>query len=428
MDNNEMFEYQSIPNEASEPEIGDAMPAETADSAVIGFIDGDNNEDIIKQIKQDKKRDKKEKKKKNKIIKSVIWILVIVIVSVTIAGSVVIGTSELLGIGPGRGVEVVVEIEKGMSTQSIANALKQAGAINSSLAFRVYSRVKGLDGKYSYGVYTFNNELGYADLAELLMTAGQKAETKTVTIPEGIGINDYVKNVNGEKVTVLGIASLLEKAGVCTKSDFIEAVRELSAPKELSAGQDSKKVYYELEGYLFPDTYSFYSYDSKECAALAAKKMLKEGEKRITADMIARAAEMGRSMNEIYTMASIIQMESGNNFEAMPEVAAVFYNRLKSSNFATLGSSPTCYYGDSFRNDDGRYNTYTAKGLPPGPLCSPGIEAIKAALYPAEDTPYYYFVTDKNGKFYFHKTLEEQNKTIATLKQGNQWIYEYFNK
>jgi UPF0755 protein len=121
-------------------------------------------------------------------------------------------------------------------------------------------------------------------------------------------------------------------------------------------------------------------------------------------------------------------MESGINTESMADVAAVFHNRLKSSDFKTLGSSPTCYYGDSFRKDDGRYNTYNVEGLPPGPLCSPGLAAIKAALYPNESSQYYYFVTDSDGKFYFHKTLAEQNVTINQLKQKGKWIYEYFNK
>ncbi|MEE1055167.1 MAG: endolytic transglycosylase MltG, partial [Acutalibacteraceae bacterium] len=104
----------------------------------------------------------------------------------------------------------------------------------------------------------------------------------------------------------------------------------------------------------------------------------------------------------------------------------VFYNRLKSDDFATLGSSPTCYYGDFFKYDDGRYNTYNIEGLPPGPLCSPGIEAIKAALYP-ESHDYYYFVTDSTGKFYYHKTSAEQQKTINKLQQGGNWVYEYFD-
>ena len=155
--------------------------------------------------------------------------------------------------------------------------------------------------------------------------------------------------------------------------------------------------------------------------------MISESEKKIDAKMFARAKEMGYTMNEILTMASIIQMESGQNTSEMANVAAVFYNRLNSNEFPTLGSSPTCYYGGSFRSDDGRYDTYKIKGLPPGPLCSPSISAINAALYPANKDGYFYFVTDKNGKFYFHKTSAEQDKTINSLQKQGLWIYEYFD-
>ena len=117
----------------------------------------------------------------------------------------------------------------------------------------------------------------------------------------------------------------------------------------------------------------------------------------------------------------------GQNGNEMANVAAVFYNRLDSNAFSTLGSSPTCYYGDSFAEDDGRYNTYTIPGLPPGPLCSPGMAAIEAALYPTENSPYFYFVTDSQGKFYFHKTSAEQQNTIAALQRDGNWIYEYFD-
>ena len=122
--------------------------------------------------------------------------------------------------------------------------------------------------------------------------------------------------------------------------------------------------------------------------------MIKQTESKITPSMYKRAEKMGYSMNEILTMASIIQMESGQNTDEMPSVAAVFYNRLKSKDFSTLGSSPTSYYGESFRKDDGRYNTYDIKGIPPGPLCSPGLAAINAALNPSDGMDgIFYFVT-----------------------------------
>ena len=368
---------------------------------------------------------RKPKKGKNKL-KIAVTVILIFAISIGLAFGIIYAGADYIGVGFGRGEEVVMEIAPGSSTTKIAKQLKQSGAVKIPLLFRLYAKVKGYESSFKYGLYTFSSEAGYSSIANMLINEGAKAESVTVTIPEGTGINDYTKNVNGENVTIPGIATILENKGICTKSDFLDALDEVKTDSKLLSSIDSDKTYYALEGYLFPETYDFYSYDSKECAVLAVKRMIKETEKRITEDMYEKAEKQGYSINQILTMASIIQMESGNDVSALPKIAGVFYNRLNSKDFETLGSSPTCYYGKSFKHDDGRYDTYKAKGLPPGPLCSPGIDAINAALNP-ETSDYYYFVTDKNGKFYFHKTLEEQNKTINKLKQDKNWIYEYFN-
>ncbi len=330
--------------------------------------------------------------------------------------------------GGKKGKDIQIEIKSGTYTAQIAQILEDNGIIDSALGFRIFAKLNKYESQFKYGVYTFNTGDSYEEISQKLMTQGAKAKTIKVTIPEGTGINDFIKNVNGKNVTVLGIGSILEKAGVCKKEDFITALNEFVLDGKLLSGAKGQNTYYALEGYLFAETYEFYKLDdSLSAARLAVEKMIAETEKRITDEMYAKAEQMGYSMHEILTMASIIQMESGVDTASLPKIAGVFYNRLNSNNFTTLGSSPTCYYGDSFENDDERYDTYKVKGLPPGPLCSPGIDAIKAALNP-EGSDYYYFVTDKNGKFYFHKTLAEQNKTINTLKQNGQWIYEYFNK
>jgi UPF0755 protein len=370
---------------------------------------------------------KKRKKKAKNALKSVAWVIMIFVIAIALAFTIIYVGADYMGIGFGRGDDVTIEIPQGTPTSKIAEILEESGAVKVPFAFRLFSKLKGCDSQYKYGVYTFDTEAGYDAIAHMLITQGAKAESVTVTIPEGTGINDFTKNVNGEKVVVPGIATLLEKAGVCSKSDFLNALDSIEFKGKLLSNADPDRTYHTLEGYLFPETYNFYNYDSKECAVLAVKKMIEETEKRITDDMYKKAENMGYNMNQILTMASIIQMEAGTDTEALPKIAAVFYNRLNSNDFATLGSSPTCFYGDSFKRDDGRYNTYTAKGLPPGPLCSPSTEAINAALNP-DSNEYYYFVTDAKGKFYFHKTMQEQNNTINKLKQDKNWIYEYFNK
>lgn len=400
------------------------------------------------ELQSDETKYKKPKKHKRKsgpsAIKSVAWILSIIIVSVGLAVGIIYAGADFTGIGFGRGDDTVMDIPMGTPASVIAEKLEESGAVKIPLLFRAYAKLMKYDNQFKYGLYNFNTEAGYKDICQMLINDGAKAETVEVTIPEGTGINDFTKNVNGEKVTVPGIATLLEKAGVCTRSEFLAALNEVSRDSKLLSCADEVKTYHTLEGYLFPETYSFYSYENgKECAKLAVERMLEETEKRITDEMFDRAEKLGYSMNEILTMASIVQMEAGIEVKSedaksrletnMKGVAGVFYNRLDSAETGgTLGSSPTLFYGDSFKQDDGRYNTQAdndfsaIKGLPPGPLCSPGIDAINAALYPKE-SDYYYFVTDSTGNFYFHKTSAEQSATIAKLKQGQQWIYEYFN-
>lgn len=381
---------------------------------------------VAETEEEPQKLKRKHKKKSKNGIKSLVWILMIFAVSIALAVAVIFVGADYMGIGFGRSGKITIEIPQGTPTVKIAEILEDSGAVKVPLAFRLYAKFKGYDSQFKYGVYTFNAEAGYEDISSMLINEGAKAQSVSVTIPEGTGINDYTKNVNGEKVVVPGIATLLEKNNVCKKSDFFAALEQVDLKGKLLSNSDPDRTYYALEGYLFPETYDFYNYDSKECAVLAVRKMIEESEKRITDDMYKQAENMGYNMNQILTMASIIQMEAGTDTSALPKIAAVFYNRLNSKDFSTLGSSPTCYYGNSFKRDDKRYDTYTAKGLPPGPLCSPSIDAIIAALNP-DSNEYYYFVTDAKGKFYFHKTMAEQNATINKLKQDKNWIYEYFD-
>lgn len=350
----------------------------------------------------------KKRKKKSRVpsgVKTVVWIISIVVVSVALAFGVIFATADYLGIGFGRGKDCVIEIEKGTPTVKIAQKLKESGAVKIPLLFRLYSKIKNYESRYKYGVYDFNNEIGYAGLAEMLMSEGAKAESVKVTIPEMASVDD--------------IGKILSEAGVCDKADFLNEVRHGKFDFDFVKEIPEESVYYRLEGYLFPETYDFYCYDSKECAHLAVMKMLETLNERTKAYQDA-VKSSGYTFHEIMTMASIVELEAGGSPGEMANVAAVFFNRLKSNDFATLGSSPTRKY--PYGNN--RYNTYVSEGLPPGPLCSPSFNSIKATLYPTKDFDYYYFVTDASMKFYYNKTLNQHNAIIAKLKAEKNWIYE----
>lgn len=354
----------------------------------------------------------KPQKKKNKhsgghsLIKTLVWVLCIIIVSVGLAFGVIYAGADYMGIGFGRGTECTVEIEQGMATSQIADELQECGAVKIPFLFRMYAKLKHYDSQFKYGVYTFNNEAGYEALSVMLIEEGAKAQSVHVTIPEMSSVDD--------------IAKILEENGVCTKSDFLSEVQNGEFDYDFVKDIPEEKVYYRLEGYLFPDSYDFYNFDSKECAHLAVDKMLKTLDDKLNSTIRKKISDSGYTLHEIMTMASIVELEAGGSPDEMANVAAVFFNRLKSEDFATLGSSPTRKYPYG----NGRYNTYEAAGLPPGPLCSPSLNSIKASAEPTENFDYYYFVTDKSMKFYYRKTLAEHNAIIAKLQAENNWIYE----
>ena len=204
----------------------------------------------IGEPEQPEKRGKRAKrsKKGGSVIKNVIWILCIVVVSVGLAVTAIVGLSDYVGIGFGRGEVCEMDISYGSSTFAIAQKLEDTGAVKMPILFRLYSKLKGYESQYKYGLYTFNNDIGYEKIADMLMNDGAKAESVTVTIPEGTGINDYTKNVNGEDFTVKGIATLLEQAGVCSKDDFIYALNEVEFDTRLLKNCNLGKTYYSLEG------------------------------------------------------------------------------------------------------------------------------------------------------------------------------------
>lgn len=343
-----------------------------------------------------------KKKQKSGCLGAFVWIFVILFISISLAVGAIFAVSDVFGIGKTGTSEV--NIEMGSSTESIAESLKEAGAIRFPMLFRLYSKIKHTDGTYQYGLYSINNEGGYDGIIDQLQTEGPKADTVSIQIGDGWGIDK--------------IAATMEENGVCTKSDFISAVRNTNFEYSFEKDIPSEMVYYRLEGYLHPDTYDFYvTENSKQGAEMAIRRMLEATNKYFTSENIAKAEKLGRSMHEILTLASIIQLEAGGaDYADMQNVAAVFYNRLEDG--MTLGSSPTTAYPYG----NGRYNTYENAGLPPGPLCSVTENAINAALNPTADFDYYYFVTDAKGNFHYNKTLDEHNSTINSLQSSGNWL------
>ncbi len=376
-------------------------------------------------------------------IKKVLIIVAAVVLAILIALIIVVSSimSDIKGTSR-DGKLCSITIPQGATVAQIAEILEEAGAVDNALIFRIYSKLNPDKANYKYGTYEFKNNISFEEIAKILSTQGQKATTVKVTIPEGTTLHDYTKNVNGKDVTVVGIATLLQKAGVCKADDFFAALDKVDFSSKLLSSIDKENTYFPLEGYLFADTYEFYfcgctacagdegkkkECESASCAEKAIKRMIARTEEVITDEMIKNAEDMGYSIHEMLTLASIIQLESGIDTGEMANVSAVFHNRLnKPSSFPMLGSSPTIYY-DKSMGGDGRYDTQrVAKGLPPGPVCSSGKAAIEAAFMPTKDFEYTYFVTDNTGKFYYNTSASGHNATIKKLQNEGKWINEKF--
>lgn len=223
----------------------------------------------------------------------------------------------------------------------------------------------------------------------------------TVTFPEGY--------------TVFQMGELLEKKGVCSKEDFYIAA---NTPVEGIEIANPEERAFLLEGYLFPDTYEFYF---NESASSVLGRFIDNYKKKITPDIQKKAADLGYTMDEMLTLASIIQKECDFDINECKTVSSVFHNRLDNSRDAYLGSDVTYFYlknmADFLGGSDSekfdflltKYYTYNKyrKGLPAGAICNPGIKAIIASVEPA-DTEYYYFLTDKSGTdFYYAETYSQ---------------------
>ncbi len=368
------------------------------------------NEFIIGEgfsIAEDEKTEETKKLKKNyKSLKSLIWVIVIVVFSVGLSAALLIGASDFLGIGPNRGNEYSIEIPAESNLSDIADILHENNIIESKLLFKTYSLVKGYHKRYQTGVFIISDEDGYSGIATKLVHVGAEITTVTIMIPEMSSVDDIIE--------------LLAEQNVGNKEELKKAIQETEYKYDFIDAIPDQSVQWRLEGYLFPDTYEFYNYDNpEECARLAIDKMLRTMTERFTEEMRAEAKSRGYSMHEILTMASIIELEAGGaDFEDKQKVAEVFYNRLSDwGDQAYLQSNPTRDYPYG----SGAYNTYEKAGLPIGPLCSPSLDSIKAALNPSTSQPgYYYFITDKDMKFYYNKTLNAHiNTQNRLMREGN---------
>lgn len=365
----------------------------------------------VRAAKEHRRRNR-QKRRKNRFLFRFMWFFMVLFLSVMLSQLIISGFNDMLAKDKEK-VTVTVEIPKNPTTEQIAQILKDAGVIRETQFFKLYSKLTKADGHYHNGSYKLDTDMDYEAIINNLQSNNNRVDTVKITFPEGMN--------------AVEIAALLEKNGVCSSKDALAVMNsnEFDESFELiKAITNGKDRYYKLEGYLFPDTYEFYKdEDSKS----VVKKLLNNCNKKLTTEIRNKAAAQKMSVDQLMILASMIQAEAADK-DDMYLISSVFHNRLasKEGDLSRLRSDPTTYYPyrtkaavpsnirDTYKS---KYDTYTVVGLPAGPICNPGADAIDAALNPA-NTDYYYFCHDKDGKAYYAKTnaQHERNLVKAGLK------------
>ena len=308
--------------------------------------------------------------------------------------------------------EYAFAISSGVSLNRVATNLENAGLIRNRSVFKYYCDFAGMSQKIQVGSYSIRKGMTMTEIADLLTTGDGNPLVRNITLIPGETVEEF--------------AAKLVRNGVLEKADtFLAACKDGKAFREyyyiedvLTSGQPEKRKYV-LEGYLSPNTYEVYVTATEE---EIIRKLLSQTEAAFPVENQERADELGMTMDQVLTLASLIEKEAKESDFA--RVSAVFHNRLKQD--MKLESDVTIHYITGVRKMSlserdltvsSPYNTYQVKGLPLGPICNPSPAAIRAALYPDEgyvNEKYLYFCAKEpeSGELYFSKTLDQHRRAV----------------
>lgn len=361
-----------------------------------------------KETEERQKMKKRKEKRKRRPLRMLIFLLCLIAISVVLATLLLIGAKDIYGMYKADS-EVDIEVSLGDTTSIVASKLADKGVISLPWLFQIVTKLDDADGTFKEGIHRLNSNDSYAEIILELQQVPDRTGTVDVMIKEG--------------ATLLDAANLLEEKGICKADDFIYEVNRINYGYDFEQEiQQNSLKFYRMEGYIFPDTYYFYPDTS---ASDVAKKIMERTNEIIT-KYSAQMKEKGMTLEETITLASLIQAEAGGT-DQMAEISSVFHNRLENPEYPKLQSDPTILYcenvikvKESVPNQQmyDAYNTYVCDGLPVGPICNPGEDAIQAALNPA-DTDYLYFAHNtQTGEVFYATTLQEheQNMKKAGLK------------
>ena len=362
-----------------------------------------------------KKKKKRKRRKTRKLSCTLVMLTLILSLSSVLSVLILAVAKEMYGIDKVIDQKIVT-IEAGSGTRAIAEQLVDEGIISLPQVFRLVSRMNGKDGSYIAGEHVLRPNMSYeAMIDELCKNYKEEGrESVTIVIPEG--------------ATLLKAAEILEQNEVCNGEKFLFYFNSggYYCKFEDYLPEKSALKFQQMEGYCFPDTYEFYV---NEDPSIVAQKIYANFDSKLTDSDYKKMNELGRSLDEIITLASMIQGEAGNKAD-MPKISSVFHNRLlHAAEFPKLQSDPTRKYAEDViapnlerDNETMRtaYNTYEGNGLPPGAINNPGRDAIQAALYP-DSTAYFYFNANIDTKeTFFAETYDQHLENLAKVQRQYQ--------
>lgn len=362
------------------------------------------------------------------ILSTVIWLALILAIGISLGRVLWVCCADMMAFGK-EPQTVTITITNEDTVESIAKKLNDASLIRYPKLFTFFINVTGKDDDIGVGTFTLNSQLDYNAMVNAMYSGASRREVVDIMFPEGYNCAQIFK--------------LLEEKKVCSVADLEEyaANGELSEYWFLEGVTRGSK--YCLEGYMAPDTYKFYTNDSPR---RVIEKFLDEFESRFTDKMkedfqsiqkqyanrlkangfsSTYITEHTLTLHQVVTLASVVQKETSSDSECY-DISSVFYNRLVNPNIQSLGADATVYYaiGDYFGetdeltaehlNTDSPYNTRKNKGIPPGPICNMGVQALYAALEP-NDTNYHYFVYDKNK--YAHRFAVTEREHLNNVNE-----------
>lgn len=416
----------NIENNSEEPDWDDT------NSELNSFSGEDVKEQLersskkaLKKLKKEEKKAQKLKDKHNRRIFNLMWLVSVVIVGVMAAMFIITGMNDMLAINRTDSGTVQVDIPENPTLETVTAALVHKGIIDEPSYFKLYAKLTKADDDFTQGSYEMRKNMDYEAIVNYLLSSSNRTDTVSVTILEG--------------QNVLEIANtLIEQGALNDREGFLQLLNSDDFDEDfdfLAAITNKADRYYKLEGYLYPDTYEFYLNENPKAIIykflnnyeqkIHEKQEVSGYSKKTTVVKMAEEQKSEYSFDDIMIIASIIQAEAANA-DDMYVISSVLHNRLESGAYMgveTLGLDSTQFYpyrtakdvpASEGSNYSSKYETYTHAGLPAGEICSPGMEAILAALNPSS-TGYYYFCHDKQGNAYYASTLYEQEANLEYI-------------